>query len=219
MDTNEILRQARRIADTIDFLTKNNTSADLTAAWIGVMSEALQFLNDYAGKESSIVQAANAAITLKGGIIIRSKALIQVLESYSRYLENGLQKSISPKREAQIEVVSDFLDQAQKLLRKKGLHPAAAAVIIGAALEEFLRNWVEAEDLLVDILKPSLDGYAKALKEKELITTQDMKDITSWGGIRNDAAHGKWEEVSNKQRIQLMLEGVNLFMNRYSRED
>ena len=40
--------------------------------------------------------------------------------------------------------------------------------------------------------------------------------ITSWGGVRNHAAHGEWDEVSNRDRIKLMLEGVNLFMRQHS---
>jgi hypothetical protein len=43
-----------------------------------------------------------------------------------------------------------------------------------------------------------------------------MKDITSWGGLRNHAAHGEWDEVKDRQRISIMLEGVNLFMRKYS---
>jgi hypothetical protein len=42
-----------------------------------------------------------------------------------------------------------------------------------------------------------------------------VKDITSWGGLRNHAAHGEWDEVSDKKRVGLMLEGVNLFMRKY----
>jgi hypothetical protein len=49
----------------------------------------------------------------------------------------------------------------------------------------------------------------------ELITKQDMKDITAWGGLRNHAAHGEWTEVSDRQRASLMLDGVNLFMRKY----
>jgi hypothetical protein len=82
----------------------------------------------------------------------------------------------------------------------------------GASLEEFLRNWVEAEDPSIEDAKPGLDAYAKSLRAKELISKQDVKDITSWAGIRNDAAHGKWNEISDRDRVRNMLQGVNLFM-------
>ncbi|MGI4833650.1 MAG: hypothetical protein ACRYFK_09340 [Janthinobacterium lividum] len=104
--------------------------------------------------------------------------------------------------------------QAQQLLEIKAVHPAAPCVIIGAALEEFLRNWVEASVGIGDN-KPSLDAYSRVLKEADLITKQDVKDLTAWGGLRNHAAHGEWEEVAERKRIQLMMEGVNLFMRKY----
>lgn len=53
------------------------------------------------------------------------------------------------------------------------------------------------------------------LREDGLITKQDIKDITSWAGIRNHAAHGEWDEVDDKKRIAVMLEGINLFMRKY----
>ena len=115
-----------------------------------------------------------------------------------------------------MDVVSDFLEQAQQLLDTKGIHPAAPVVIVGAALEEFLRSWTESESLTIGGQKPGLDSYAKVLRENDLITKQDYKDIASWGGLRNHAAHGEWNEVSDKNRISLMLEGVNLFMRKYS---
>lgn len=43
-----------------------------------------------------------------------------------------------------------------------------------------------------------------------------MKDITSWIGTRNDAAHGNWNYVEDRNRIKLMLEDVNLFLRKYS---
>lgn len=60
-----------------------------------------------------------------------------------------------------------------------------------------------------------MDSYAKVLREADLITKQDVKDITSWSGLRNHAAHGEWAEVNDKNRISIMLGGVNLFMRKY----
>ena len=97
------------------------------------------------------------------------------------------------------------------------MHPAAPAVLGGAALEEFLRNWIEEANLPLGNKKASIDTYTGLLREADLITKQDAKDITAWAGIRNHAAHGEWDEVKDKQRIQLMLEGINLFMRKYTK--
>ncbi|MDD4025942.1 MAG: hypothetical protein PHN85_08490 [Kiritimatiellae bacterium] len=57
-----------------------------------------------------------------------------------------------------------------------------------------------------------LDAYCKALRTADLISKQDVKDVTAWAGIRNDAAHGDWAKVEDHNRVRLMLEGINLFM-------
>jgi hypothetical protein len=89
-------------------------------------------------------------------------------------------------------------------------------MLIGATLEEFLRTWVETEGLSLGTRKPGLETYSQVLRDADLITKQDGKDITAWAGLRNHAAHGEWDEVSDKKRVALMLEGVNLFIRKYS---
>lgn len=138
--------------------------------------------------------------------------LTAVLDSFIEYLGAGLATGISPQRKAQIDVVSDFLDQSLKILESHSFHPAAAAVLIGAALEEFLRTWVEDKGLSIGNAKPGIDAYTKVLRSQDLIDKQDVKDITAWAGIRNEAAHGEWDKVNDRSRIRLMLDGVNLFL-------
>jgi hypothetical protein len=123
-----------------------------------------------------------------------------------------LATGLSPERQAQIDIVSDILGQAQAMIETESHHPAGPAILVGASLEEFLRNWVEAAGLSLGASKPSIDSYAKVLRGAELISRQDIKDITSWAGIRNHAAHGEWDQVGDRNRVRLMLESVNLFM-------
>ena len=101
------------------------------------------------------------------------------------------------------------------MLDDKRVHPAAPALLIGASLEEFLRNWAEEQNLTGTAKNPGLDSFAGKLKQANLITKQDAKDITSWGGLRNSAAHGEFDQIQ-KESISLMLQGVNLFMRKYS---
>ncbi len=181
----------------------------------GMLSEASEFLRTYAGEGSAFfkqLQKIPHENTYPEDI---EEQVRNVLQAFIRYVENDLLQGISIERRAQIDVVSDFLEQANTLLDSQGVHPAAPAVIIGAALEEFLRNWVEEAALNLGGKKPGLDSYAKVLREADLIKRQDIKDITSWGGLRNHAAHGEWDEVKDKSRVSLMLEGVNLFMRKY----
>lgn len=205
MDTNELIKQARRIIE------KHKTSTKAA----GILTEALEFLRVYAGEKSAFYKQLSKIDQTWNTEYINEHA-VSSLQAFIDYVENGLLEGVSIERKAQIDVVSDFLGQANSLLGSKEVHPAAPTVIIGGALEEFLRNWIEEAGLDLKGKKPGLDSYAKVLREADLITKQDDKDITSWGGLRNHAAHGEWDEVSDTSRISVMLEGVNLFMRKYT---
>ncbi|GAB3723369.1 hypothetical protein [Flavobacterium koreense] len=183
----------------------------------GLLFESLEFLRIYAGEKSAFYKQISQ-ISLVATDSFITNVVNSTMNAYIRFLEKGLADGVSIERKAQIDVVSDFLEQANKLINSKDVHPAAPTVLIGASLEEFLRNWIEEKGLSIGQSKPSIDSYSKTLREAELITKQDFKDITSWAGLRNHAAHGQWSEIEDKRRINLMLEGVNLFMRKYGME-
>jgi len=205
MQISELIDQAKRL------LQEANSGKVRSALY-----ETIELFRKTAGEKSAFYINLSKLDLSHWGPDIYQTHLVDALNAFINHLEKGLLTSVSFARQAQMVVVSDYLDQAQLLLETQGVHPAAPAVIIGASLEEFLRGWVEEESIILDGKKSCIDTYAKALREKDLISKQDIKDITSWGGIRNHAAHGEWEEVKDKGRIRLMLEGVNLFMRKYS---
>lgn len=188
--------------------------AEIDQNYHGARAQAIEFLKSYAGPDNDFLRSirTNYTTTASG----HQLRLRGILESFIKYVKNDLLREISLEREIQIDTVSDYLGQAELLLMDKKVHPVAPAVIIGASLEEFLRNWLEEKGSDMSQVKPSIDSYSKELKRLGAISKQDIKDITSWAGTRNDAAHGQWESVSDKNRIRLMLEGVNLFMRKYS---
>ncbi|WP_124980456.1 hypothetical protein [Nonlabens xiamenensis] len=203
MTKEDLIRNAERIKKTSE---KNPH---------GGLVEAREFLRIYAGEDSSFYKTL---AQLKSGAYDSTKTarVNGVLTTFIDFVNNDLLRSISLEREIQIDTVSDYLEQAEKLLNDKKVHPAAPAVIIGASLEEFLRNWLEDSGFDITTIKNSLDAYSTELRKQDKISKQDLKDIVSWGGTRNDAAHGHWESVEDRKRIKLMLEGVNLFMRKYS---
>jgi hypothetical protein len=205
MKRDELLTQTKRLIE------KAGSRSSLN-----LYVEASEFLRVYAGSDSSFLVTLNAhnQSALLGHDV--REEVLDILRAFYDYVEAGLHSEISPERQAQLDVVSDFLEMATLLLENKSVHPSAPAVIIGATLEEFLRTWIEAGSLTLAGRKPGLETYSQVLREANLITKQDGKDITSWAGIRNHAAHGEWSEVSDKNKISLMLEGVNLFMRKYS---
>ena len=186
----------------------------------GSLVEVSEFFRVYGGGTKNSFYEKISGLNLNANEAFLTNTLRFLLDGFIRYAENDLLNNISPERKAQLDVVSDFLEQAQILLDKKEIHAAAPAILIGATLEEFLRNWCESEGLKLEEGKqPGINIYATLLREKDFITKQDIKDITAWAGTRNDATHGKWEEVSDRNRIRLMLEGVNLFIRKYSPQE
>ena len=176
-------------------------------------AEIKNFIAAVSGKNNSFYEAAEK---IKITAVFAPEQLKSVLESFLRSVENDLIANSSYERKIQIIVVNDYLSQAEDLLEKKEFHPATAAFLIGASLEEFLRNWAFDQNLISEELKPSIDGYASILKKEQLIDKQDYKEITAWAGLRNHAAHGNWEAVSDKEKINNMLSGVNLFIKKNS---
>jgi hypothetical protein len=207
VDAEALIAQAERLQGLAEALTDEREPA-------GVKAQVCEFLRLYAGPKTAFYKAATEA---GGWGHEQGNTLAAVLDNLIAFVRAGLHAEVSPERRAQLDVVSDFFWQAHALLDEKGIHPAAPAVLAGAALEEFLRTWVEAEGLSLGSRKPSIDAYAGLLREGELISKQDVKDITSWAGLRNHAAHGQWEEVADKNRIAIMVEGISLFMRRYDK--
>lgn len=176
-------------------------------------AELLNLIQVYAGKNNTFFIAAEKIKITAPNV---GFYLDNLIRSFIRSVENDLLSKVSLERRIKIEVVSDYLSQAEELLEQKEFHSAVSAVLIGASLEEFLRNWVIEENIDYG-QKASIDSYAKALKSKELIGRQDIKDITSWAGYRNDAAHGHWDKVADHEKIINMLKGVNIFIKQYSK--
>jgi len=204
MEKEEIIKHAKRIYEAS---TTNST---------GSLVQAREFLKTYAGNDNQFLKLLLEVDPSKNSIDSVRYRTKSVLTSFIEYVENDLLRAISLEREIQLETVSDYLDQANTLLNDTKVHPAAAAVIIGASLEEFLRTWLEEENVDLFEIKNSIDSYCKELQKLNLLSKQDIKDIISWGGIRNDAAHGHWENVADRQRIRIMLEAVNLFIRKHS---
>lgn len=205
MDNAAVIAQITRITALV------NASQSTPSKLRGVQAQVLEFLSTFAGERSAFYKAANHPIGINSGSI-----LVSTLENFRSYIEAGLADVRSPERQAQLDVVNDLLEQAQSLLETKSVHPVAPIVLIGATLEEFLRTWIEDLELPIEGRRPSIDSYAQTLMAEGLLKKQDIKDIAAWGGLRNSAAHGQWDEVSDRARATLMLEGVNLFMRKYT---
>jgi hypothetical protein len=185
----------------------------------GIYAATCEFLRTYAGPNTAFLttlQRFPPEGRMAGGHGFAGDYLQQVLKGFIDYVESGMLNGVSLERKGQLDTVTDLMDMAQSLLQTHEVHPATAAMLIGATLEQFLRGWVDAAGLDLGTRRRSLDAYSQVLREAEKISRQDVKDIVSWAGIRNAAAHGEWETVKDRSRVQVMLEGVNLFLRQNS---
>ena len=103
-------------------------------------------------------------------------------------------------------VFSGLLDEADYLVRKKYLR--AAAVIIGAALEEGLKTRARSESIKVG-QKETLIPIIHKLKAPEIgiLTAFEAKELEAIANMRNDAAHGG-EFNYSKSQVDVVLRKV-----------
>jgi hypothetical protein len=169
---------------------------------------ATQLLGDAVGRESDLYRRVVAAENGMASSSVAESALRVFLD----LAEKGILSEMSLRRKAEADVTSEILQQANGLLEAEGAHPAAAAVLIGGVLEQFLRSW--ADEKCLNTSRETIDAYSVALRGAELIDKQDKKDIDAWAGLRNLAAHGRFDQLS-KERVETMLAGVNLFLRKH----
>ncbi|HYO70447.1 MAG TPA: hypothetical protein VEU33_30640 [Archangium sp.] len=115
------------------------------------------------------------------------------------------------------ETTGELLDQAEALLAKGYL--AAASVIAGGALESFLRHLC-VRNAITWSGEGSITRYESALAQSrnsgnEIISSTDGKLVTSWGGMRNDAAHSPGTFNRRADEVRLMVDGIRHFVARF----
>ena len=112
------------------------------------------------------------------------------------------------------ELFSDFLDMATYLLEEGLKDPAA--VIAGGTLEEHLRKLCEKNG--IDTLKSDKKSKKADTLNSELAAFYsnpkgDLKSVTAWLDLRNDAAHRHYERYTLEQ-VKIMIMGIREFMGR-----
>ena len=113
------------------------------------------------------------------------------------------------------ETFSDFLEMSKELLDKG--YKDAAAVIAGSVLESHLRMMATK----VEIEVASDEGKARSanvmnadLAKAKVYNKLQQKQITAWQGIRNSAAHGKYDEYKAGD-VERLIEGVRDILLRF----
>jgi len=139
--------------------------------------------------------------------------VVGIFKAVERDIKSGMLANF--RSLIQAEVFADFLDMAEHLHRES--YKDAAAVLLGAVLEDSLRKVADANG--VSILnskgKPlTIDPLNAALAKKGVYNALIQKHITSWANLRNDAAHGHFDKYDSAQ-VQQMLVFIRKFCADY----
>lgn len=134
-----------------------------------------------------------------------------IIKAIQNDYDKGLLLNFSKLLEA--EIFADFLEISAHLLKQK--YKDAAAVIIGSVLEDALRKLAITND--IGILKDNGNYFTMEYLNMELpkegvYDKLIQKQITSWGELRNKAAHGHYDEYDEKQ-VEMMLLFVQKFVS------
>lgn len=127
--------------------------------------------------------------------------------------ENGLMVNI--RSLVQADIFADFLEMGEYLLNEG--YKDAAAVIIGAVLEDSLKKLCEKNEISTvknNGKSLTIDPLNSALAKAEIYTKLNQKQITTWAHIRNKAAHGEYGEY-DKTQVEMMLLFVQGFAEQY----
>ena len=105
---------------------------------------------------------------------------------------------------AAAEVFSDFLEQADYLLKHGYAAPAAS--LAGAVLENGLRSLATRNDIKVKA-RDDLSALNNKLAAKNVYTALRRKEVEVWTTVRNSADHGQFHEVT-EGNVADLIRGV-----------
>jgi len=139
--------------------------------------------------------------------------LYGILQSLREEYANGFLRGFNELVDA--DLFEDILEQAD-YLRTQGF-VRASAVVAGVALESHLRKLAEKNSISItndrgkfveaEILK-------NELYRNEIIDKTFNKHITSWLGLRNDAAHPDQKDI-DAGLLEPMISGIRVLIEKY----
>ncbi len=142
---------------------------------------------------------------------------ISAMNGIIKAVQNDYEKGllVNFRKLLQAEIFADFLEMGEYLLKEN--YKDAAAVVIGSVLEDTLRKLAISNG--INILKSNgdymtLEPLNMELAKANVYDKLIQKQITSWGDLRNKAAHGHYSEY-DKQQVEMMLLFVQKFCSDY----
>ena len=186
------------------------------SSWVSRIGEIVRKLCGPQNKHMVSYEAAvatNNFYTMHGNYHSHIGVVQGVIKAVQHQFEMGL--LVEFRGLVQADIFADFLEMGEYLLDED--YKDAAAVVIGSVLEDTLRKLAEANGIATRkpngkplTIEPLNVECAKAGVYARLV----QKQVTSWGDLRNKAAHGKYDEYDADQ-VKMMLLFVQKFATDY----
>jgi hypothetical protein len=176
-------------------------------------SMSTQLLESFLGKAST--QASDFREKTSQDYLDNVEAGLGILRAVRHDVAAGYLTTFRERVHA--ELFADFLEMAAHLLGEGRKDPAA--VLAGGTLEEHLRQLCQKHDVAIEeqtARGPRAKAAARMnddLAKAGVYNAVEQKAVGSWLGLRNSAAHGKYDEYRAEQ-VDLMVRGVRDYMLR-----
>lgn len=184
----------------------------------GRATAALDLLYRYAGEQSQWTVQAVALYGSQGdrrSAESGARAVGELLRVWAEQLEAGVVEVLGAASWRQAEAAStDVMTLVRDLLEDPQAHPGPPMVMCGAALEIALRALADAKQVTTTGV-PTLGTLSTALRGHGTLSKQDVKDIEMCAGLRNEAAHGHFDQLT-MERAGLLEQQTNLLLDRFT---
>jgi hypothetical protein len=179
--------------------------------YVGFRVACLSFISTLFGTSHSYYKEFDS--TVNDSYTYNTERGVEILKSIKNEIEQGWLTSIRALVVA--DVFADFVEMAEHLL-KEG-YKDAAAIILGSVLEDTLRKIALRNGIAItnDKGKPlTIEPLNIEVAKKEVYNSLIKKQVTAWADLRNNAAHGHYDEY-NSDQVKDMLTYVTHFTATY----
>lgn len=163
-------------------------------------TQSLAFLSRILPKDHPYIEQFRSEV--KQGFSSSVEAGLGILRALREDIVGGHLRTFSAL--VQADVFTDFLDMAQHLLESG--YKDAAALLTGAVLEAGLRRIAMARNSTVKS-KDDMGSLNQRCADAGIYSRLTQKKIQVWNDIRNNAAHGHFNQYSPED-VTAMLAGV-----------
>ena len=215
-----LIKEGRKIISSAEISEKGfgGKQISVVTSWVARTG---QLLENVCPKDSVYVERFRTILKDKGArfYVINSNynkhlgVILGCLDGAYKDFKAGLLRDV--KNLLTAEVFGDFLEMAEYLLNEGYKDPAA--MLVGSVLEDSLRKL--AINHGIEIRRENgnfknISGLNDDLYKKKVYDKLIMKQITSWGDLRNNADHGHFDKYDAKL-VKMMLLFTQKFCSDY----